>query len=70
MVLDEKEFLQTQRSILRRNYMCLSRCGELFKAKRLRLLPLEAHHTHNKPLNTMLTTTIPMLPTTQYMNSS
>lgn len=38
--------------------------------RRLRLLPLEAHHTHNKPLNTMLATTIPMLPTTQYMNNS
>jgi hypothetical protein len=44
--------------------------GRLSETNRLRLLPLEAHHTHNKPPSTILATTTAMLPTTQYMNSS
>ena len=39
-------------------------------ANRERFLPLKAHHTHNKPPNTMLAAITEMLPTTQIMNSS
>jgi hypothetical protein len=34
------------------------------------LLPLKAHHTHNKPPKTILATTTVILPTTQNMNNS
>jgi hypothetical protein len=43
-------------------------CG--WKTKRARTRPLKAHHTHNKPPNTMLATTTVMLPTTHSMNKS
>jgi hypothetical protein len=40
------------------------------EADRVRLLPLKAHHTHNKPPNTMLAAITPILPTIQTMNNS
>ena len=39
-------------------------------ANRERFLPLKAHHTHNKPPNTMLAAITEMLPTTHIMNKS
>jgi len=42
----------------------------LLETNRVRLLPLEAHHTHNNPPITMLATTTDMLETIQNINNS